>query len=137
MMGGWDTLLYKINANITLLSALLGLCFSIGAVRSANRDSRTNALYLFARSLALAAVTAAPFCIYAPDILFVVTMAMLIVQITDCMIGVIMKRKMRVIGPFIMAVCHGICLVMSVSMMSVCPQRMETLPIFLWGRKSR
>ena len=119
MMGGWDTLLYKINAYITLLSALLGLCFSIGAVRSANRDSRTNALYLFARSLALAAVTAAPLCIYAPDILFVVTMAMLIVQIIDCMIGVIMKRKMRVIGPFIMAVCHGICLVMSVSMMSV------------------
>lgn len=119
MMGGLDTLLYKINAYITLLSALLGLCFSIGAVRSANRDSRTNALYLFARSLALAAGTAAPLCIYAPDILFVVTMAMLIVQITDCMIGVIMKRKMRVIGPFIMAVCHGICLVMSVSMMSV------------------
>lgn len=60
---------------------------------AAKDTSRTNALYMFARSLSLACVAAIPVCRNAPDILFVVTGIMLIVQIVDCIIGIAIKIK--------------------------------------------
>ena len=113
-MAGGQTLIYYINAYTTLISAALGVCFSIGAVIAERETSRTNALYMFARSFALACVAIIPVCRNAPAILFVVTGIMLIVQLVDCIIGIIIKSKMRTVGPFIMAVCHAVCLLLSV-----------------------
>ena len=50
-------------------------------------NSRTNAFYMFARSLALTCAAAIPVFINAPAILLVVTTAMLIVQTVDCITG--------------------------------------------------
>lgn len=86
-------MIYYINAYTTLISAALGLCFSMGAVIAERKTSRTNALYMFARSFALACAAAIPVCRNAPTILFVVTAAMLIVQIIDCIIGIVIKNK--------------------------------------------
>ena len=72
-MAGGPTLIYYINAYTTLISAVLGVCFSVGAIMAAKDTSRTNALYMFARSLSLACVAAIPVCRNVPDILFVVT----------------------------------------------------------------
>ena len=107
-------MIYYINAYTTLISAALGVCFSIGAVIKEKGNSQTNALYMFARSLALTCTAVVPVCRNAPAILFVITAAMLIVQIVDCIIGIVIKSKMRTVGPFIMAVCHAVCLLLSI-----------------------
>lgn len=112
-MAGGQTLIYYINAYTTLISAALGVFFSIAIIKEKG-NSRTNALYMFARSLALTCAAAIPVCRNAPTILFVATMAMLIVQIVDCIIGIVIKSKMRTVGPFIMAVCHTVCLLLSI-----------------------
>lgn len=96
----------------TLLSAVLGLCFSIGEVRREQGNSRTNALYMFARSLALTGAALIPVCTGTLSILIAVTLTMLIVQITDGIIGILIKSKTRTAGPFFMAVCHGVCLLL-------------------------
>lgn len=90
-------MIYYINTYTTLISAVLGVCFSIGAVIAERETSRTNALYMFARSFALACVAIIPVCRNAPAILFVVTGIMLIVQLVDCIIGIIIKSKMRTV----------------------------------------
>ena len=113
-MAGGQTLIYYINAYTTLISATLGVFFSIGAVIKEKRNSRANALYMFARSLALTCAAAIPVCRNAPSILFVATTAMLIVQIVDCIIGIVIKSKIRTVGPLIMAVCHAVCLSLSI-----------------------
>ena len=107
-------MIYYINAYTTLISAVLGVCFSIGAIIKETGNSRTNAFYMFARSLALTCAAAIPVFINAPTILLVVTMAMLIVQTVDCITGIIMKNKMRAAGPFIMTACHAVCLLLSI-----------------------
>lgn len=113
-MAGGQTLIYNINAYTTLISAALGVFFSIWAVIKEKGNSRTNALYMFARSLALTCASVIPVCRDASTILFIATMAMLIVQIVDCIIGIVIKSKMRTVGPFIMAVCHAVCLLLSI-----------------------
>lgn len=107
-------MIYYINAYTTLISATLGVFFSIEAVIKEKGNSRTNALYMFARSLALTCTAFIPVCRNAPTFLFVATMSMLIVQIVDCIIGIVIKSKMRTVGPFIMAVCHAVCLLLSI-----------------------
>ena len=54
-------MIYYINACTTLVSAALGVCFSIGAVIKGN--NRTNALYMFVRSLALTCAAVIPVCL--------------------------------------------------------------------------
>ena len=73
VMAGGPALIYYRYPNPTLISAVLGVGFSVGAIMAAKYTSRTNALYMFARSLSLACVAAIPVCRNAPDILFVVT----------------------------------------------------------------
>ncbi len=78
-------------------------------MRSAT-ESRTNAMYMFARSLALLCISIIPVCINEPVILTVVTAAMLVVQAVDCIVGIVIKNRMRTFGPLLMAICHGVCL---------------------------
>ena len=102
--------MYDFNAYINLVSAVLGVCFSLKAVISEKGNGQVNAMYMFARSLALACASSIPVWVNAPGILAAVTAAMLVVQAADCVIGVLIKNKLRTVGPFMMAACHAVCL---------------------------
>lgn len=104
-------MLYYVTAYTTLISAVLGLVFSLNTARR-EKGSRENALYLSARSLALLCISLIPIRTNTPGILTAATAAMLIVQTTDAFIGIYLKNKIRTIGPFIMAACHAICLLL-------------------------
>lgn len=101
---------YYIMAFATLLSAVLGLVFSIYSVRKDTDEAKTNALYMLARSLALVLISAIPLCRKNSGFLWLVTLAMLIVQLADGIVDIYIKKRMRTVGPFIMAFIHGICL---------------------------
>lgn len=94
---------YYICAGITLLSALLGVGFSVAAIMNERNTSRINDFYMFARSLALACIAVIPLCMVSPKLLFVITAAMLVVQIVDGIVGIVMKSKKRTSGPILMA----------------------------------
>ena len=101
---------YYICAGVTLISAVLGTAFSIGAVvRGKGKDSET-ALYMFARSLALVVIALIPVFMEVNEILLLITGAMLLIQVIDGCIGIAIKSRMRTVGPFIMAAGHAICL---------------------------
>ena len=103
-------MLYYITACITFISATLGACFAVQSATAQNGAGRTNALYMFARSLALSGIAFIPFCLQAPAILEIITVAMLLVQLADVIIGIFIKSRLRAAGPLFMAACHGICL---------------------------
>ena len=46
-------MVYYLTACITSLSAFLGLAFSIYAIKNSDNQEKTNALYMFARSMAI------------------------------------------------------------------------------------
>lgn len=87
---------YGITAAATLASALLGVAFSLGAVRREQGPARSSVLYMLARSLGLTALAAIPVWRHSVGILAAATGVMLLVQAVD--------------GPFLMASIHGACL---------------------------
>lgn len=101
---------YYICAGVTLISAVLGTVFSIGAVVKGKGKDRENALYMFARSLALVGIALVPVFMEVNEILILITGAMLLIQVIDGCIGIAIKSRMRTAGPFIMAAGHAICL---------------------------
>lgn len=101
---------YYVCAGITLISAVFGVGFSIGAVVKGKDIEKENALYMFARSLVLVGIALIPVCTKANQILIIVTAAMLLLQVIDGGIGIRIKSRMRTVGPFIMAICHAVCL---------------------------
>lgn len=101
---------YYMCAGVTLISAVLGTAFSIGAVVKGKGKNRETALYMFARSLALVGIALIPVFMEVNEILLLITGAMLLIQIIDGCIGIAIKSRMRTIGPFIMAAGHAICL---------------------------
>ena len=101
---------YYITAVLTLISAAMGVLFSIAFIRNETGNSRINALYMFARSLALLISAIVPFFINSIQILSIITAAMGIVQIVDGFIGIAIKNHIQTFGPFMLAVCHSICL---------------------------
>ena len=96
---------YYITAVLTLISATMGVLFSVAFIRKEKGSSRTNALYMFARSFALLISAIIPFFINSIQIL-----SMTIVQIVDGFIGIAIKNRIQTFGPFMLAVCHSICL---------------------------
>lgn len=101
---------YYITAFTTALSAFLGLCFSIHAVIRGKNQEKTNALYMFARSVALVGISILPFIYQSERLLLIATGAMLIIQMIDGIAGIYIKNRMRTIGPFTMAFIHAACL---------------------------
>ena len=106
-------MLFYLTAYTTLLSAILGLFFSIRAVKKGKSIERTNALYMFARCLALVCISLIPLFTKSTNLLIIITCLMLIIQIIDGFIGLYMKECMTTIGPFIMAFLHAVCLYLS------------------------
>lgn len=103
-------MVYYLTACITSLSAFLGLVFSIYAIKSSKNQEKTNALYMFARSIAIVFLSIIPFFRDADVLLFIITSSMFIIQVIDGIVGIYIKNRMRTVGPLIMAVLHGICL---------------------------
>ncbi|MDB5178963.1 MAG: hypothetical protein JWN01_906 [Patescibacteria group bacterium] len=90
---------FLLCAAITITSALVSLGFSIAAVRSAEGESRINALYATARSTALAAICLVPLFSSSYEWLVAVASCMILVQAIDAGIGVARKDKMKTFGP--------------------------------------
>lgn len=101
---------YYLTACITSLSAFLGLAFSIYAIRNAEGQEKTNALYMFARCVVIVFISIIPFFRYSDILLFIITSSMLIIQVIDGIVGIYIQNRMRTVGPFIMAVLHMICI---------------------------
>ena len=101
---------YYITACITSLSAFLGLVFSLFAINKAENQENANALYMFARCIAIVFISAIPFFWRSDILLRILTSSMLIIQIIDGIIGIYLKDCMKTVGPFIMAILHIICL---------------------------
>lgn len=100
---------YYITAFTTALSAFLGLCFYTCSNKRKNQE-KTNALYMFARSVAIVGISILPFIYQSERLLLIATGAMLIIQMIDGIAGIYIKNRMRTIGPFTMAFSHAVCL---------------------------
>ncbi len=59
---------YYLTAFITLISAVLGVAFSIEAVRKETDNRRPSALYMLERSLGLLSAAIIPVCLEAENI---------------------------------------------------------------------
>ena len=103
-------MVYYLTACITSLSAFLGVAFSIYAIKNSENQEKTNALYMFARSIAILFISIIPFFRGSDVLLFIITSSMLIIQVIDFVVGIYIKNRIRIVGPFIMVVLHGICL---------------------------
>lgn len=103
-------MIYYITAITTFISAVLGTAFSVQAVRKGENTERTNALYLFARSMTLTLFAFVLLLGNFPKLLILITGGMLLVQLIDGMIGIYIKNFQRTAGPLTMALIHGICL---------------------------
>jgi len=101
---------YYLTACITSLSAFLGLAFSIYAIKNSENKEKTNALYMFARCVAIVFISIIPFFQRSDVLLLIITSLMLIIQVIDCIVGIYIKNRMRTVGPSIMAVLHAVCL---------------------------
>ena len=110
-------MLFYLVACIDLISAILGLLFSIGAVTIGKNAERENALYMFARSAAVVCAAVLTLLFKSNILLMVVTSVMLIIQAIDCAVGFYIKNRMRTIGPFIMALMHAGCMVLMIMRM--------------------
>ena len=101
---------YGITAAATLASALLGVAFSLGAVRREQGPARSSALYMLARSLGLTALATIPVWRHSVGILAAATGGMLLGQGGEGLGGISPAPPFRAAGPFLMASIHGACL---------------------------
>jgi hypothetical protein len=86
-------------ALITAVSAVISLGFSIAAALNTADEARTMALYSCARSVALVFASAVPFLTGLTPWLQAIACSMIIVQICDAGIGVVIKDRMKTLGP--------------------------------------
>lgn len=107
-------MIYYVTAVTTVVSAVLGLMFSIQAVRGGKGKERQNALYMMARSAACVVISVVPLLVENFQLLALVTGAMLVIQLIDGAVGIYIKDRMRTVGPFFMAALHAACLWMLV-----------------------
>lgn len=70
-------MVYYLTACITSLSAFLGLAFSIYAIKNSDNQEKTNALYMFARSMAILFISVIPFFQRSDVLLRIITSSML------------------------------------------------------------
>jgi hypothetical protein len=86
-------------ALITAVSAVISLGFSIAAAVNTAGDARTMALYSCARSAALVFASVVPFLTGSTPWLQAIACSMIIVQTGDAGIGVVIKDRMKTLGP--------------------------------------
>ena len=102
--------MYLFCSIITLVSAGLGLAFSLAYALRGTGMARDNALYWAARSLALLGLAVLPCILSSTALLGAVTGAMLLVQLLDGAIGLWRGRVFNAAGPFALAALHALSL---------------------------
>ena len=102
--------MYLFCSIITLVSAGLGLAFSLAYVVRGTDTARVNALYWAARSAALLGMAVLPCILISSALLGAVTGAMLLVQLLDGVIGLVRGRVLNAVGPFALAALHALSL---------------------------
>jgi hypothetical protein len=93
------TLPFVVCAGVTAIGAIVSLGFSLAAVRTADGEAKTMALYACARSIALALVSAVPLFTGSKAWIMAVASGMTIVQACDAAIGVRIGDRMKIFGP--------------------------------------
>lgn len=101
---------YYICAFVTLISAVLGDVFSVRTILNVKEIDREIILYMFACCITLTFIAVTPILKEDVNLLVIITMGMFIVQVIDGFIGVSIKNRLRTLGPFVMAICHIMCL---------------------------
>ncbi len=86
-------------AVMTILSAFVSAGFSLHAVVSTTGQSKTNALYAAARSLAIAATSIVPLLNHSQSWLLAIAVVMTIVQAIDAGIGALNREPVKTYGP--------------------------------------
>lgn len=102
--------MYLFCSIITLVSAGLGLAFSLAYALRGRGMVRDNALYWAARSAALLGLAVLPCVLPSPALLGAVTGAMLLVRLLDGIIGLWRGRVFNAAGPFALAALHALSL---------------------------
>ncbi|WP_337309395.1 hypothetical protein [Candidatus Aeolococcus gillhamiae] len=95
------SLAYWSCALVTVASALVSLGFSIAAVVASNDEAKTNALYAWARSSALALVSVVALVHRSSPWLEAVALTMTLVQVADAGVGYRTRNAMKTYGPAI------------------------------------
>lgn len=90
---------YWVCAGFTVASAAVSLGFSIAGVAVARGEGRTPSLYAAARSIALFAVAVLALCSNAIPFVVAVSIAMVIVQALDAIVGFIIRNRVKTMGP--------------------------------------
>ncbi len=102
---------YYVCAFVTAASALTSLGFSVAAVAAAESDTRINAMYAAARSLALALVSLVAFLVMERDFLLAIAGVMIVVQLLDATIGYRRRDSIKTYGPAATALINMVALV--------------------------
>ena len=101
---------FLICASITALSAFIGFAFSISETISSQDKARTTAMYLLVRSAVLFTASIVPFFYHSTLLLIAVALCMILVQALDAIIGVIVRDRMRLIGPLVVVALNSLAL---------------------------
>ena len=104
--------MYLFCSIITLVSAGLGLIFSMAYAVRETGAARVNALYWAARSAALLGLAVLPCILISSVLLGAVTGAMLLVQLLDGAVGLWRERVLNAVGPFALAALHALSLLL-------------------------
>ncbi|GGF21599.1 hypothetical protein [Subtercola lobariae] len=87
---------------LTAASALTSLGFSLAALRGPNRD--VYAKYSLSRSIALVGGVIVVLAVHTVSALFVMALAMTVVQALDAVVGITISDRMKTFGPAALAV---------------------------------
>ncbi|MDB5179612.1 MAG: hypothetical protein JWN12_244 [Candidatus Saccharibacteria bacterium] len=95
---------FYVCAIITAGSAFTSFGFSIAALMPAHGETRTNAMYAAARSIALATISLIPFFYQSIPFLMAIALTMIVVQTADAIIGIRLRDNKKTYGPATIAV---------------------------------
>jgi hypothetical protein len=106
------TFQYWFCVAVTIVSALTGTGFSFAALFGSEDSSRTNAMYVTSRSVALVVISAVPIFHSSRTWAEAAALAMVIVQAGDAAIGALQRDFMKTTGPAVLAGVNLVALIM-------------------------
>ncbi len=97
------TFQYWFCVTVTVVSALTSAGFSFAALYGATESSRTNAMYVTSRSVALVVISVVPIFHSSLTWAEAAALAMVIVQAGDAAVGALQRDFKKTIGPAVLA----------------------------------
>lgn len=98
-------MLYYLCAAFTLISSMVSLGFAAQYVRG---QAGETAWYALSRSVALFCVSLIPLFIVSNELLFITSIAMILVQFFDGSIGIKIRNSFKTWGPWATALFHAL-----------------------------